>query len=283
MRNGVTWRYYLLNQIFMGWNPNSIPEEALPYLDGVSADWVSKKLKGLPRVKADTVVSALVNYLRTPDYSVAISEDGQQQISMSQLVDLIRSEKASAEEFSSWAVSIIAGVKYRSGVNPYVLDGVLYVDTFFKQVSYDFEDAVTAALELYCWGCVGVASSKLKELVVFAQRIVAPTGDVTLKKGLIKKFILMCEEAQVHPEDLARYTFFISDLSIPYRVLGCLAWWRDVSHDEVMVALPRKSGDAVALACLPKEEFVTLYMANKEKFCHAYAFRDRIVFGDEDV
>ena len=148
-----SWRYYVINQLLVGGDLESLPAEAVAVIeeDGLTVSGIISSLSKLnnPSIE-DPVVSTFLNHLRVPDYAMAKLSD-EKVVTMNMLADVVRQHDGNPDDYSVWAQKSIVSVEVGDRSQPAIKDGSLFIDSSYMSGKYDLVGAMDLAFSLYCW------------------------------------------------------------------------------------------------------------------------------------
>ena len=282
--NNASWRYYVLNQIFVGGDLTKLPEEAVQVCREAKVDLasVASKLNVRPRlVVGDAVLALFLQYLRTPQYAMCVLGESQRLIAIEQVASIVRSKDYNIEGYWRYAEEIISEVVYEDIKIPQIKDGALYIPTELREQGYNLVSAMHEAFELYCWGVFN-ASPEHKRFVQRMEHYLNPVIEIGMSAKQFKEIIDLCCAQSINPATLSNTVFRVHDLSKSVDKFKVLAWWDTVDHSNVKVLLSRKSGDKLIPAVIPANEFLPLAVGD-DGASRLYVKGDRIAIEGESA
>ena len=279
MQTTAMMNYYALNQLLCGKSFKQLDNPLQSFLRREQLEEAySSAATQLPEER-DNVVRTFLNYLRVPDYTFDITEEGKPLL-ISQVAEIAREKNVPIQGCSHWAVYLISGFNENVRPLPEVSDGFLAPDAKILEEEPDLMLAMERAFCAYVWGTMKEPNSKYKDWFKQLLDTVMVSEDISLSTSKMESLLEGFAKHRVNPLDVGRSAVVVSDLSEMMRTYKCLARWADVNRGAVSIVIPRNSSQStLASGVLSIEDFKALVTNEPETLQNMCAKGDRISFG----
>lgn len=258
--NPAQSRFFVLNQIILG---NPFPERWDDIISNCNVKDLRERIEEiykLPRPVFTSTVRMLSNFIRVPDYTVALSKKGNM-LPMDALVNSMRDSDFPAESGVSWVISMLQCVDAEHDVNiPRIADGVLYIPNKEGAIK-EVEESISKALNLVAFGTLN-RNEYTVPVIKRLEQIMQMTEAVDLTPALMIEILDGIKAAGIHPFIYGRYCLVVDDYGFPYDAMGALCTWADYTKSSVACVIPMGKRDKLTKAVISLSEFGNLCNTN---------------------
>lgn len=278
--NDSQWRYFALNQFLLGKSFAALPDACKAVVADSEKAWNNALSHG-SKLKLSPLEQTFLSFLRVPDYGICVSTK-QSVLTIDRVVELVHEHDLNVNECNHWATATIAGVNVVDIGTPGIKDGILYVPEKLLQDGVDLDGAMRRVFALRCWGTTA-PTAELKSLVKTLLEIVDPSDDINMSAEEFGKILAISGTLDVNPTVFAQTVLRVSDLSAAMSVAKTVCWWSTIEHQSVSLMIPRGSGNKLAHAKIPTEEFIRMVVEKPQAVANMRAQGGKIIFEDAAV